>query len=239
MSSRIIKLYNLHFSNSIIRKISYQIKQLPNASDSWRWLLGTVQGYSVKKAYHHITNNDVQVDRSRVDNVWHRHIPAKVSLFVWRLLRNRIPTRGNLLRRNIIQENNSNCVHGCEIIESAEHFFLACGNSVILWSLVSAWLGLSLVHHIDLRQHFHQFCLMAGLPRSTQSFFTGIWFATVWEIWKDRNNHIFQNEKTHVLGLLEKVKRISFLWMKARNASFIYCYYDWWTHPLMCMGVHQ
>ena len=53
------------------------------------------------------------------------------------------------------------------------------------------------------------------------------------------NNRIFQNEATHVLGLLEKVKRISFLWMKARNASFIYCYYDWWTHPLICMGVHQ
>jgi len=27
--------------------------------------------------------------------------------------------------------------------------------------------------------------------------------------------------------------------MKANNMSFNYCYYDWWTHPLLCMGVHQ
>jgi len=27
--------------------------------------------------------------------------------------------------------------------------------------------------------------------------------------------------------------------MKARNLSFNYCYYDWWTHPLLCIGVHQ
>jgi len=208
-----------------------------NASDSWRWLSGNAQDYSVKEAYRLISNNGVQLDRSRVVNVWHRHIPAKVSLFVWRLLRNRIPTRCNLLRRNIIQENNSNCVHGCEIIETAVHLFLGCGNSVTLWSLVSAWLGLPMVLHIELRQHFNQFCFMAGLPRSTHAFFTGIWYATVWEIWKDRNNRIFHNEETHVLGLLEKVKRISVLWMKARNLAFVHCYYDWWVHPLLCMGV--
>jgi len=130
-------------------------------------------------------------------------------------------------------------VLGCDTIETAAHLFLACGNSVILWSLVSTWLGLSLVHHNDLRQHFHQFCFMAGLPRCTHSYLTGIWYAFVWTIWKDRNKRIFQNEATHVLVLMEKIKRTSFFWMKARNLSFNYCYYDWWTRPLLCMGVHQ
>jgi len=209
-----------------------------NVSDTWRWNLDIAHGYSVKEAYRYITSHEDHMDRSSVVNVWHRHIPSKVSLFVWRLLRNCLPTRGNLLRRNIIQANNSMCVFDCEITETVAHLFLACGNSVILWSLVSVWLGLSLVHHNDLRQHYHQFCFMAGL-RNTQSYFTGIWYATAWEIWKDMNKHIFHNEASHILVLLERVKRTSFLWMKARNASFIYCYYDWWIHPLFCMGVHN
>jgi len=57
--------------------------------------------------------------------------------------------------------------------------------------------------------------------------------------WKDMNKRIFQNEATHVLVVMEKIKRTYFLWMKTRNLSFNYCYYDWWTHPLLCIGVHQ
>jgi hypothetical protein len=210
-----------------------------NVNDKWSWTLDTVHGYSVREAYRFLASFRDQSVRNCVDNVWHRHIPTKVPLFVWRLLRNRLPTRGNLLRRNIVQANNSMCVIGCEVVETTRHLFLSCGNYCILWSLISEWLGLYLVHHNDLQQHYHQFCHMAGLPRSTHAYFTVIWYASVWVIWKDRNKRIFQNEASHSLALLEKIKRISFLWMKARNISFNYCFYDWWKYPLLCMGVHH
>jgi hypothetical protein len=179
------------------------------------------------------------LDRSLVDKVWHRYIPTKVSLFVWRLLRNRLPTRGNLLRRNILHGNNSMCAIGCDVTETASHLFLWCGNSFTLWSLVAAWLGLSLAYSNDLRQHYIQFCSMAGFPRCTHPYFTTIWYACVWVIWKDRNKRIFQNEASHAVNLLEKIKCNSFVWMKAEFISFNYSYYDWWTRPLLCMGVHQ
>ena len=28
------------------------------------------------------------------------------------------------------------------------------------------------------------------------------------------------------------------MWLKSKQASFYYCYHDWWRHPLPCMGVH-
>nr|ABN08733.1 hypothetical protein MtrDRAFT_AC158497g41v2 [Medicago truncatula] len=193
----------------------------------WSWTLDTVHGYSVREAYRFVASHCDHSDRNIVHNVWHRHIPTKVSLFVWRLLCNRLPTRGNLLRRNIVQPNNSLCVIGCEVVETAGHLFLSCENYCIVWSLISAWLGLSLVHQNDLQQHYHQFCYMAGFPRSTHAYFTGIWYASVWVIWKDRNKRIFQNEASHSLVLMEKIKCNSFFWMKARNTSFNYCFYDW------------
>ncbi|KEH21663.1 hypothetical protein MTR_7g013900 [Medicago truncatula] len=79
---------------------------------------------------------------------------------------------------------------------------------------------------------------MAGMPRVTHSFFRVIWFACVWVLWKERNNCIFQETVSSSLDLLEKVKLLSFLWLKANQASFHYCYHDWWRYPLPCMGVH-
>lgn len=209
-----------------------------NAIDKWSWTIDPSHGYSVKEAYRFIASHETDSVTSIVDNVWHRHIPTKVSLFVWRLLRNRLPTRDNLLRRNILQFNNHFCVVGCDSTETAGHLFLSCGKSNILWSLVLAWLGLSLVCHNDLRQHYTQFCFLPGLSRSTHPFFTGIWYACVWVLWKDWNKRIFHNEDTHTTVLLEEIKRTSFFWMKAKNVNFSYCYFDWWLHPLLCMGMY-
>jgi hypothetical protein len=148
-------------------------------SDTWRWTLDTIHGYFVREAYRFITTNGDQVDRSLVDNVWHRHIPSKVSLFVWRLLRNRLPTRDNLLRRNILHATTSMCVAGCDVLETASHLFLACGISLTLWFAVRSWLGVFSVLPNDIRDYHLHFCYMAGLPRCTHSFLQGIWYACV------------------------------------------------------------
>jgi len=139
-----------------------------NVSDNWRWLLDPVRGYIVWAAYRFITSSE-QVDRSLVDDVWHRYIPAKVSLFVWRLLRNRLPTRDNLSRRRIIQGNDAICVYGCGGLESVTHLFLECGIPNNVWLQVRQWVGLFTVYHCQLQQHFIKFSFMAGMPRSIHS----------------------------------------------------------------------
>ncbi|AES97865.1 hypothetical protein MTR_5g061110 [Medicago truncatula] len=78
---------------------------------------------------------------------------------------------------------------------------------------------------------------MAGLPRCTHAFLQGIWYSCVWVIWKNQNKCFFQNEPSDIHGLLDKVKRYSFLWMKAKCKSCSNSWVDWWTHPLLCMGI--
>jgi len=160
-------------------------------------------------------------------------------MFVWRLLRNRLPTRDNLLRRNILHPTTSLCVASCDVVETTSHLFLTCGTSFILWSFVWFWLGLYSVPPNEIRDHHLHFCYMTGLPRCTHYFLQAIWYACVWVIWKNWNNYIFKNEASHSFALLEKVKRNSFLWMKAKHISFNYSCSDWWIHPLLCMGVHH
>ena len=66
--------------------------------DRWRWLLDSVLGYTVKGAYHLLTSVEEPPARGLFDDVWHKHVPLKVSLLAWRLLRIWLPTQDNLVR---------------------------------------------------------------------------------------------------------------------------------------------
>ena len=230
----------LAWEEESVRECSFLLHNIvlqDTVSDNWRWLLDPIHGYSVREAYL-ITHSSDMVDRTFVDDVWHKHIPSKVSLLVWRLLRNRLPTKDDLVRRGVLHANDITCgAAGCDSNETISHLFLSCDNYYEVRSNVWNWLGISSVTSVDLRQHFMQFTLMGGTPRASHLFLRAIWFATIWVIWKERNNHIFQNTASTSATLIEKVKLNSFLWLKSKQASFCYNYTDGWRHPLLCMGV--
>ena len=132
---------------------------------------------------------------------------------------------------------NLTCVSRCGEPETATHLFFGCNTFSSLWAHILHWLGISAVFPGDIRQHLLQFINMAGLPRVTHSFLKIIWFVSVWAIWKERNNRVFQDTTCDSSTLAEKVKLNSFMWLKSTEASFNYNYYDWWKHLLPCMGV--
>jgi len=127
-----------------------------NAHDTWRWLLHPSHGYTVRESYRFLTNNGNLVHRLTVDDVWHKGIPSKVSLFVLRLLRNRLPTRANLVQRQALLLPDSVCVTGCGESETVAHLFFGCNTFSLLWSHVLQWLGLVAVLPDDSRQHLLQ-----------------------------------------------------------------------------------
>jgi len=90
------------------------------------------------------TMSDNMVDRNLVNDVWLKYIPSKVSLFVWRLLHTRLPTKDNLVRRSIIPSTDILCTVDCGTSETATHF-LGCRISNIVWHNVLTWLGISSV----------------------------------------------------------------------------------------------
>jgi len=206
-----------------------------NVHNTWWWLLDPIHGYTVRGAYRFITTTGDMVDMSLIDDVWHKHIPSKVSLLVWCILRNRIPTKDNLVARGVLPSTDLLCALGCDIIESVTHLFLQCTLSADVWDLVWHWLGISFVHDGELRHHFIQFTRMAGMPSYSHLFFRIIWFVTIWVLWKERNNWAFQNTGSTSFVLTEKVKLHSFFWLKSKQAVFTYTYHDRWKHPIPCM----
>ena len=51
--------------------------------DMWRWILDPIQGYSVRGTYQYLTSSDSLEEQGRYDMVWMKHVPLKVSVFVW------------------------------------------------------------------------------------------------------------------------------------------------------------
>jgi len=52
-----------------------------NLQDSWRWLLDPSHGYTVRGTYRYLTTYDELMPAGVYNNVWHKLIPSKVSLF--------------------------------------------------------------------------------------------------------------------------------------------------------------
>ena len=194
--------------------------------------------YSVRGPYQFIATSDEPPDMTMFDDIWHNNISSNVSLFEWRLLWNRLPTKYNLVRQSVLHSNDTACAVGCGNSETTKHLFLGCELFSSLWSHVWNWLGISSVPPGELQHHFLQFTNMAGIPSFSRSFLMIIWFACVWVIWKERNICVFQNTASNPSIIIEKVKLNSFLWLKSKHVSFSYIYHDGWKHPLLCMGVH-
>ncbi|MCI00433.1 cysteine-rich receptor-like protein kinase, partial [Trifolium medium] len=92
--------------------------------DLWVWRYDMAGGYSVRGAYALLTTADATTPAVASDLIWHKHVPLKVSVLAWRLLRNRLPTKDNLVARNIISHDACFCVNGCGTLETANHLFL-------------------------------------------------------------------------------------------------------------------
>jgi len=59
-------------------------------------------------------------------DICHKNVPLKVSMCAWSLLRNRWPTKNNLVKRDIISNDSQLCVSGSGHNESTYHLLFHC-----------------------------------------------------------------------------------------------------------------
>ncbi|PNX67792.1 heat shock protein, partial [Trifolium pratense] len=178
-----------------------------HSSDRWLWRPDLEKSYTICGAYQLLTTQDVIILDPASGLIWHHpQVPLKVSIFAWRLLRDRLPTRANLVSRGILSPELHSCVSGCGAAESAQHLFISCNTFGFIWVLASSWIVSSLVHAQTLPHHFVQFTTSAGGFRARRSFMQLIWLAYVWVVWTERNHRLSRGSTTSLLHMLDKVK---------------------------------
>ncbi|GAU51437.1 hypothetical protein TSUD_413370 [Trifolium subterraneum] len=217
---------------SLLANLSLQA----HTSDRWQWQPDPIEGYTVRGAYQLLTSQ-VSATTDAENLVWHPQVPLKVSIFAWRLLRDRLPTKTNLVTRGIISPAVHSCVSGCGAAESTHHLFISCSTFGSLWALVCSWIDMTSVESTSLWDHFVQFVSSAGGSRARRSFLQLIWLACVWVVWTERNHRLFRGPASSSQQLLDKIKLFTFRWLKTTSATLLSNYHSWWSSPLLCMGL--
>jgi len=101
--------------------------------DTLRWTADPSGLYSTRLAYRLLITANTNLPQANIyKTIWRLNIPPRAAVFSWRLIKNRLPTRHNLLKRNVpIQE------HTCPLCgsyqEEAGHLFFNCKLTSGLW----------------------------------------------------------------------------------------------------------
>ncbi|CAJ2663689.1 unnamed protein product [Trifolium pratense] len=78
--------------------------------DRWQWQPDPIAGYTVRGAYQLLISHALVSTDAAENLIWHPQVPMKVSILAWRLLRDRLPTRVNLVTRRILSSTDHLCV---------------------------------------------------------------------------------------------------------------------------------
>jgi len=76
--------------------------------------------------------------------------------------------------------------------------------------------------------HFIQFSSVRGnCSKVKMSIVHLIWYATTWEIWKERNNRLFNAKECSIHQIVDKIKSLTFMWLKAKFTTLPFNYHAW------------
>jgi hypothetical protein len=209
--------------------------------DCWCWLPDPDKGFSVNSSYkllskELLTEGVVDVDLERVlDSIWSSSAPSKVIAFSWQLLYDRISTRSNLEIRGIIgPELPWECVGCVGKKETSCHLFLHCPCVMKVWQEIFRWLGVEIVIPSSLTILFEVLKASARNGKIRKGFVL-IWHASLWAIWKARNEANFANGRFATLDIVESIKVSSWKWSMSRLKIIPCLFYEWTWDPGDCL----
>jgi len=209
--------------------------------DVWWWNLEDDGVFTVSSTYDRLEGllfpTEVLCDTKLMvfSLLWKSPAPSKVVVFSWKLLLDRIPTKVNLARRRILPEEASNrCVFCDQAGETSSHLFLYCVWTFHVWSLVCGWLEINSITPQTLFQHFECWNGVIGRKRLRKGFWL-VWHASLWVIWKARNDRIFNNLIKEPSEIAEEIKVLSWRWFLSRVKSPPCLFYEWCWNPNDCL----
>jgi len=221
-----------------IRNLLTNVTLQDTELDVWLWQPNSGDGYIIHGVYQMLMRQEMHNHDFVSDAPWHKSVPLKVSICVWRLLRNRWPTKDNLVRRGVITNDTQLCVIGCgKKNETIDHLIIHCPIFGDLLQQIKTWIGVFSVDPQQVMDHYYQFVYSSGGYTPRRSFLHLIWLCGIWVLWNERNQRLFANTARTTVPLLEKVKITSLKWLKAKNVCFPFGYHMWWQRPFVCLGI--
>ncbi|KAL5127649.1 putative ribonuclease H protein [Glycine soja] len=215
----------VEMADTFIGEISQQ-KVQPHREDIRIWKHDQSGSYSTKSGYDLIRREltGANHDSDFVD-LWKLKIPTKAAMFAWRLIRDRLPTRMNLRRRQVLV-NDSMCPLCGLQEEEAAHLFFSCSKSLLLWWESLSWVNLATALPQNPRDHYLQHTTRTAEGKKLTRWKCR-WIALTWTIWNHRNKIVFQNHTFDRSKLLDEATFLLWTWVKSMEKDFAIHFNQW------------
>ena len=129
-----------------------------HVKDTMLWKAEPSGAYSTKSAYRLMMNPSTPgSDGKTFKIIWKLKIPPRAAVFSWRLIKDRLPTRDNLLSRNVVIQE-AVCPLCGFVQEEAGHLFFNCKMKIGLWWESMRWIQVVGPLPVSPASHFAQFC---------------------------------------------------------------------------------
>ena len=188
-------------------------------TDEWEWLGDQTRTYSTCSAYNLVmeaSKGGQQQDWCK--ELWRIKLPSKITVFAWRLIEDRLPTKMNLHRRHV-QLQDLRCPFCREAVEEASHLFFHCIFIQPIWWESMSWLNLQSAFPLGPKQNFlqHIFIQAEGLRIKRWRYW---WMAVTWAILKFRNRILFSNAEYDANRLFDEAVFLTWTWLRHFEKHF-------------------
>ncbi|KAL5155381.1 putative ribonuclease H protein [Glycine soja] len=194
--------------------------------DDWVWTPDSSGQYTAKSAYRMMMGGATDGTQDRdFEELWKMKVPTKFAVFAWRLLRDRLPTKTNLRRRQV-EIDDRICPFCRSAEEEAGHLFFHCTKIIPMWWESLSWVNNVGVFPQDPRQHFlqHGSIVADGLRTNRWKCW---WLAVTWTIWKKRNDIIFSNDSFDINKMMEEAAFLMWTWLRNLEKDFVIHFNQW------------
>ncbi|GJV17997.1 RNA-directed DNA polymerase, eukaryota [Tanacetum coccineum] len=200
----------------------FALETIKDISDRWVWDLNEDGVFRVKDVRNLL--DETFLPKADTPTRWIKCIPIKVNVFVWKALQDRLPTRSNLVRRNILIDSLS-----CPICdgepEDSSHLFFRCCLARDVTRSVCRWWDLDF-HSFNSYTDWQGWFKQLRLGAKSKEVLEGVFYVSWWSLWNFRNHLLFADSNPRKDVIFDEIVLRSFNWCLARDLWHVITYGD-------------
>ncbi|XP_074327492.1 uncharacterized protein LOC141665405 [Apium graveolens] len=182
-------------------------------SDCWFWKWDKKGQYTVRSAYtaiQEVKQSYIQNDSISWKKLWNAKVPLKVKHFIWRVVRNILPTKDQLLTRRV--DVNDKCPVCNDEIEAVYHVLVTCSMAKQCWNALGINTEENNSSNFDRWVNsLFQKCKIIELQEV---------FMVCWSLWNNRNEVIWNQRGKEYSDVCKLAKLLLNQWKNAQDKSF-------------------
>lgn len=156
------------------------------------------------------TNNHSSSSSGFWNKIWNLKIPLKVKHFIWRAVRDCLPTKEMLISRRV--EVDGRCPVCNTAAETAVHVLVTCPIAALCWQ------NLGYTYDMHTSMSLGEWTAEV-LQHSRRNIINKV-FMVAWALWKNRNDIVWQQKSKEYVEIVTSAVQVLNNWESAQDKSF-------------------